>query len=100
MVLMVFLLIPRPRSPSGSGFAHRMTCDDGKMGFRPRRDNKVLRHRIVAEIGGNSVSAVIDAAAGWAGHDPFRPDIPAHPGTSGPFRKAAATGPGLFGRNI
>jgi hypothetical protein len=52
-------LSPRPASLWGR-VVHRILCDARKMGFRPLRDNQVLRHRIVAEIAGDNVTAVID----------------------------------------
>src|SRR5690349_9193779 len=66
-------LLVRPRF--GAGLLHRIVCDGRKMGFRGLRDNQALRHRIVAEIAGNTVTAVIDtpvACLDLIGPFPFR----------------------------
>src|ERR1700745_1630856 len=56
-----FSLISLLVRPCWAGFLHRIECDGAKMGFRPLRDNQVLRHRIFAQIAGNTVPPVIDA---------------------------------------
>src|ERR1700751_1513657 len=50
--------------PAGPDLLHRIICDSRKVGFRSLWDNRVLRHRIVAQIGWNNVSAVI-AKSNW-----------------------------------
>src|SRR5689334_16754099 len=53
--------------PAGPGFAASHHLRWREDGFRPLRDNQALWHKIVAQIGWNSVSAAIDV--------PLRPEF-------------------------